>query len=59
MSYSSQRKKKKELNIFNQISQDLEKYSQLASQDEFQDYCAEEPYNIKEITALEWWYQEQ
>ena len=50
---SSEKGKEKELDIFNQIAQDLEKYTQPTSQDEFQDYYSRELYNIGKITALE------
>jgi len=49
---SSKKGKEKELNIFDQITQDLGKYAQPASQDEFQDYYSREPYNIRKIIAL-------
>jgi hAT family C-terminal dimerisation region len=51
--------REKELDVFDQIAQDLEKYTQPASQDEFEDYCTKEPYSIGEMTALEWWCQDQ
>ena len=56
---SSEKEKEKELDVFDQIAQDLRKYTQPASQDEFQDYCSRELYNIGKMTALEWWCQDQ
>jgi hypothetical protein len=56
---SSEKGKEKELDIFDQIAQDLGKYTRPASQDEFQDYCNGEPYDIGKMTALEWWCQDQ
>jgi hypothetical protein len=53
------RLQEKELNVFNQIAQNLGKYTQLASQDEFQDYYNREPYDIRKMTALEWWCLDQ
>jgi hypothetical protein len=43
----------KELDIFDQIAQDLRKYTRPASQDKFQDYSSRELYNIGKITVLE------
>ena len=48
--------KKKKLDVFNQIAQDLEKYVQLTNQNEFQNYCNKNLYNIRKMTAFEWWY---
>ena len=45
--------------MFDQIAQDLGKYTQPASQDEFQDYCTKKSYDIEKMTALEWWCQDQ
>jgi hypothetical protein len=47
------KKKKKKLDVFNQITQNLEKYMQSASQDEFLDYYIRNLYNIEKMTALE------
>jgi hAT family C-terminal dimerisation region len=55
----SEKGKEKELDVFDQISQDLWKYNRPASQDEFEDYCSKQPYDIGKTTALEWWCQEQ
>ena len=52
-------KKKKKLDVFNQIIQNLEKYTQSASQDEFLNYHIRNLYDIKKMTALEWWCQDQ
>ena len=49
----------KELDVFDQIAQNLKKYTRPASQDEFQDYCNGEPYDIGKMTALEWWCLDQ
>ncbi len=50
---SSEKKKEKKLNIFDQIAQDLEKYTWSASQDKYEDYYDRKLYNIKKMTALE------
>jgi hypothetical protein len=41
-----------ELDVFDQIAQNLGKYTRLASQDEYQDYIHREPYDIGKIPAL-------
>ena len=46
-------KKKKKLNIFDQITQNLEKYTQSASQNEFLDYHIRNSYDIEKMTAFE------
>ena len=51
---SSEKRKEKELDVFNQIFQDLWKYNCLTSQDEFQDYYSKQSYDIEKTTALEW-----
>jgi hypothetical protein len=51
--------KEKQLDRYDQIAQDLNKYTRLISHDEFRDYCAIEPYDIGKITALNWWCQDQ
>ncbi len=56
---SSEKKKEKKLDEFDEISQDLWKYNHSASQDEFQDYCSKQSYDIEKIIALEWWCQDQ
>jgi hypothetical protein len=43
----------KELDIFDQIAQNLKKYTWPASKDKFQDYYNRELYNIGKITVLE------
>ena len=50
---SFEKRKEKKLDVFNQIAQNLEKYTQSASQDEFQDYCSKKLYDIEKMTALE------
>ena len=47
-----------ELDAFDQMAQKLDKYIRPASQDEYQDYCSREPYNIGKMPALKWWCQE-
>ena len=47
-----------ELDTFDQIAQTLGSYTQPASQDEYQDYCSGEPYNIGKSLALSWWCQD-
>jgi hypothetical protein len=46
--------KEKQLDRYDQIAQDLNKYTRLTSHDEFRDYCAIEPYNIGKTIALDW-----
>ena len=41
-----------ELDAFDQIAQKLGKYTQPASQDEYQDYCNGELYDIGKMLAL-------
>ena len=48
-----------ELDVFDQIAQKLGKYARPASQDEYQDYCNGEPYDIGKMPALKWWCQDQ
>jgi hypothetical protein len=48
----------KELNAFNRIAQDLGKYMRPSSQDEYQDYTNQAPYDIGKMSALVWWGQE-
>ena len=43
-----------EPDIFDQIAKDLGKYTRPASQDEYDDYCNGEPYDIGKKPALEW-----
>jgi hypothetical protein len=51
--------KEKQLDRYDQIAQDLNKYSRSTSDDEFRDYCTNEPYDIGKSTALNWWCQDQ
>jgi hypothetical protein len=51
--------KEKPLDRYDQIAQDLNKYTRPTSNDEFQDYCAMEPYDIGKTTALDWWCHDQ
>ena len=48
----------KELGTFDQIAQDLGKYMRPSSQDEYQDYINQAPFNIGKMSALVWWGQE-
>jgi hypothetical protein len=41
-----------ELDVFDQIAQKLGKYTRPASQDEYQDYCNGELYDIRKMLAL-------
>ena len=50
---SSEKKKEKKLDMFDQIAQDLEKYAWLTSQDEFQNYCNKNFYDIRKMMILE------
>ena len=50
---NSEKRKEKKLDMFDQIAQDLEKYIQSASQDEYEDYCNRELYDIRKMTVLE------
>ena len=52
-------KKKKKLDEFNQIAQNLEKYTQSVNQDEFLNYYIMKLHDIEKMTALEWWCQDQ
>ena len=45
-----------ELDIYDQIAQNLQSFKRPSSQDEWEDYCSQEPYEITG-TALEWWCQ--
>jgi hypothetical protein len=47
-----------EIDVFDQIAQNLGSYARPASQDEFQDYCSGEPYDIGKMLALTWWCQD-
>jgi hypothetical protein len=47
-----------DLDDFDRIAQDLGKFARPASQDEFEDYNAESPYEIR-TSALTWWCQDQ
>jgi hAT family C-terminal dimerisation region len=49
----------RELDMFDQIAQGLKKYSRPSSQDEYRDYTCMELYDIREVTALEWWSQDR
>ena len=56
---SSEKKKEKKLDVFDWIAQDLEKYAWLTSQDEFENYCNKNLYDIRKMMILEWWCQNQ
>ena len=49
----SEKKKEKELDVFDQIAQDLKKYMWSANQDEFLDYHIKDSYDIEKMIALE------
>ena len=49
---------RQDLDDFDRIAQDLGKFTRPASQDEYEDYNAESPYEIR-TTALTWWCQDQ
>ena len=49
------KKKEKKLDMFDQIAQNLKKYTWLASQNEFLDYYIRDSYDIEKMTTLEWW----
>ena len=46
-------KKKKKLDEFNQIAQNLEKYTQSVNQDEFLNYYIMKLHDIEKMTVLE------
>jgi len=49
----------KELDEYDRIVNELnKKVTRPASQDEYDDYCSEVPYEIK-VSPLQWWSQEQ
>jgi hypothetical protein len=43
---------KQELDTFDKIAKELGSYTQPASQDEFEDYCSRELYNIGKLPVL-------
>jgi hypothetical protein len=43
-----------ELDAFDRIAQDLGKYIRPSSQDEYQDYTNQAPYDISKMSALVW-----
>lgn len=47
-----------DLDDFDRIAQDLGKFARPASQDEYEDYNSESPYEIR-TSALTWWCQDQ
>ena len=53
VSMKKKKKKEKKLDVFDQIAQNLEKYIQSASQNEFLDYHIRNSYDIEKMTALE------
>lgn len=48
----------RELDDFDEIAQTLGGYVQAVSQDEWEDYCQNEPLDIGKLSALQWWRQE-
>ena len=53
MKKKKKKKKEKKLDMFDQITQNLEKYTWSASQNEFLDYHIRNLYDIEKMTALE------
>jgi hypothetical protein len=53
-----QQPEEKELDDFDEIVQKLGQYTRPGSQDEYEDYCQGEPYDIKDLSALQWWRQD-
>ena len=51
-------KPEQELDAFDQIAKNLGNYTRPASQDEFQNYCTRDLYDIGKMSALEWWCQD-
>lgn len=49
---------KKPLTKFCKIAQNLQGYSRPRSLDEFDDYCNQEPYDLGDMSAIEWWLQD-
>lgn len=47
-----------DVNDFDRIAQDLGKFARPASQDEYEDYDSESPYETR-TSALTWWCQDQ
>jgi len=57
--YEKQPSQDKDLDKFDRIAQSLGKYTRPVSQDEYEDYCNGEPYDIGKMSALEWWCEDQ
>jgi hypothetical protein len=57
-SYDIDRANSEDLDDFDRIAQDLAKIARPASQDEYDDYNTEAPFEIR-TTALSWWCQDQ
>ena len=55
--YEKKMKKEKKLDMFDQITQNLKKYTWSANQNEFLDYHIKNSYDIEKMTVLEWWCQ--
>ena len=55
----SQEEEDQDLDEFDRAARDLGNYTRPASQDEYEDYIAGDPYDIGKISALKWWCQEQ
>ncbi|KAM4058148.1 PIF1-like helicase [Hirsutella rhossiliensis] len=47
------------VSAFNRIARGLKDYCRPRSQDEFDDYCNQEPHGLGKMTAIEWWLQDQ
>ncbi len=50
---------KQELDSYDRIVKDLNKFTRPQSQDEYEDYITDPPSQIGKLSALEWWCQEQ
>ena len=49
----SENEMKKELDVYDWIAENLQKYIQSSSQNEFKNYCSKNLYDIEKITFLE------
>jgi len=54
-----ERKPSQNLSELRKLMQDMHTFTRPASQDEFEDYCNGEPYDLGKITALWWWSREE
>lgn len=58
-SFRERTPEEEELSPFDRIAQKLGEYYEPVSQDEYEDYCSENPIEIGKTPALKWWGQEQ